>query len=83
MYELSRTLYPPHLVPGCEELAGAVLQAQVLAVEIQYMYELSRTLYPPHFVPGCEELAGAVLQAQVLAVEIVQDVRTVPSSVSS
>ncbi len=32
MYELSRAQYPPDLVPGCEELAGAVLQAQVLAV---------------------------------------------------
>ncbi len=54
----------------------------ILAVEIQDMYELSRALYPPDLVPRCEELAGAVLQAQVLAVEIVQDVRTVPNSVS-
>jgi hypothetical protein len=32
MYDMSPALYPAHLVPGCEELAGAVLKAQVLAV---------------------------------------------------
>ncbi len=67
MYELSQTLYPPDLVPGSEELAGAVLQAQVLVVD--KMYDMSPALYPPaHLVPGSKELAGAVLKAQVLAV---------------
>ncbi len=82
MYELSRALYPPHLVPGCEELAGAVLRAQVLAVEIVQDVRTVPNSVSSSPCPWVRELTGAVLQAQVLAVNI-QDVRTVPSSVSS